>query len=150
MVIAGNETVRSPRETWCHFCTTFPALFYHRTQNHFLTFVSCFAHTWTSYSAISHTAEDTETKPPKERLYLNAARVVWTASSHAVGRDRYFSSFRRSSDINIYISLLCSTRKQTVAWEAPAGILLILLFLSFFCLCLYVCSLFPPLSQLFL
>lgn len=26
-----------------------------------------------------------------------------------------------SSDINIYILLLCSTRKQTVAWETSPG-----------------------------
>lgn len=50
-----------------------------------------------------------------------------------------------SSDINIYILQLCSTRKQTVAWETSAGCCWFSSLSVFFCLCL---SLFPSLSLL--
>lgn len=75
MVIAVNKTICSPRETWCHFAQLSCSLLLQNLKP-LLTFVSWFAYTWTSYSAISQTGEDTETKRSKEMLYLNAARVV--------------------------------------------------------------------------
>lgn len=87
-------------------------------------------HMWTSQSVIYPKPQRTQ-KPSVQRTLL-----VFSTNSTSVSTQ---SDNAASSDINIYILLLCSTRKQTVAWETSPGWCW---FSSLsFCLCLYVCSL---------
>lgn len=110
MVITGNETISSPRETsyrfaqlFLLFCSGYNCLSYKSKSPNLnkpvLTFVSWFAYLWTPYSVISQIAEDTETKRSKEMLYLNAAPVLWTTNSHAVALDQCFNSFSQCSKL---------------------------------------------------
>lgn len=115
MVITGNETISSPRETKgivlhnfsCSFVRDTTVCFYCRfyesqspnLNKPLLNFVSWFAYLWTPYSVISQIAEDSETKRSKEMLYLNAARVLRTTNSHAVALDQCFNLFSQCSKL---------------------------------------------------
>lgn len=155
MVVTGSETVGTHRGKHGIILHYFPVLFCSRhdclsreckspnLNKPVLTFVSWFAYIWTSYSVISQTAMNTETKRSKETLYSNAARAMQTTNSHAVALHQCFSSFRQCSDshINIYIIQLCSSRKQTVAWKTSPECC------SFSSVFFYLCfSLSQPLS----